>query len=85
MPLSRSLLIPGVMVSHRNVVSGVVLQAAIEGPHLDWKKDRTLAVLPTYHIYGKYAYYSINANERPDLSRPPSCLAWNVNNLHGKV
>ncbi|KAL3476724.1 hypothetical protein BJX99DRAFT_270263 [Aspergillus californicus] len=42
----------GVMVSHWNVVADVVLQAAIEGPHVDWKKDRTLAVLPTYHIYG---------------------------------
>ncbi|KAL4869185.1 hypothetical protein BDV12DRAFT_185404 [Aspergillus spectabilis] len=42
----------GVMISHRNVVADVVLQAAIEGPHLSWRKDRTLAVLPTYHIYG---------------------------------
>ncbi|KAL4884508.1 hypothetical protein BJY04DRAFT_182634 [Aspergillus karnatakaensis] len=42
----------GVLISHRNVVANVVLQAAIEGPHLSWKKDRTLAVLPTYHIYG---------------------------------
>lgn len=43
----------GVMVSHRNVVADVVLQAAIEGPHVNWKNDRTLAVLPTYHIYGE--------------------------------
>ncbi|KAL2834045.1 hypothetical protein BJY01DRAFT_259692 [Aspergillus pseudoustus] len=42
----------GVMVSHRNVVADVVLQAEIEGPHTSWVKDRTLAVLPTYHIYG---------------------------------
>ncbi|KAL4791399.1 putative phenylacetyl-CoA ligase [Aspergillus venezuelensis] len=42
----------GVMVSHRNVVADVVLQAGIEGPYLNWKDDRTLAVLPTYHIYG---------------------------------
>ncbi|KAL4907354.1 hypothetical protein BDW74DRAFT_176127 [Aspergillus multicolor] len=42
----------GVMVSHRNVVADVVLQAAIEGSHIDWRKSRTLAVLPTYHIYG---------------------------------
>lgn len=44
----------GVMVSHRNVVADVVLQAAIEGPHVNWKNDRTLAVLPTYHIYGEF-------------------------------
>jgi acyl-CoA synthetase (AMP-forming)/AMP-acid ligase II len=42
----------GVMVSHRNVVADVVLQASIEGPHVSWTKDQTLAVLPTYHIYG---------------------------------
>ncbi|KAL4981269.1 hypothetical protein BDW68DRAFT_183723 [Aspergillus falconensis] len=42
----------GVMVSHRNVVADVVLQAAIERLHVNWKSDRTLAVLPTYHIYG---------------------------------
>ncbi|KAL4999351.1 hypothetical protein BDV10DRAFT_193772 [Aspergillus recurvatus] len=42
----------GVMVSHRNVVADVVLQAAIESLHVNWKRDRTLAVLPTYHIYG---------------------------------
>ncbi|KAI9374800.1 hypothetical protein BJX61DRAFT_496407 [Aspergillus egyptiacus] len=42
----------GVMVSHRNVVADVVLQAAVESPHVTWRKDRTLAVLPTYHIYG---------------------------------
>ncbi|KAL4822060.1 hypothetical protein BDW67DRAFT_172046 [Aspergillus spinulosporus] len=42
----------GVMVSHRNVVADVVLQAAIESPHVHWRNDRTLAVLPTYHIYG---------------------------------
>ncbi|KAL2809230.1 hypothetical protein BJX63DRAFT_406329 [Aspergillus granulosus] len=46
----------GVMVSHRNVVADVVLQARIEGPHVSWKKDRTLAVLPTYHIYGRPPY-----------------------------
>ncbi|PGH08308.1 hypothetical protein AJ80_07904 [Polytolypa hystricis UAMH7299] len=42
----------GVMISHRNVVAAVVLQSAVDGGHMDWRKDRTLAVLPIYHIYG---------------------------------
>jgi acyl-CoA synthetase (AMP-forming)/AMP-acid ligase II len=54
----------GVMVSHRNVVADVVLQAAIEGPHVNWKNDRTLAVLPTYHIYGE------------SMPKSPSCFEY---------
>jgi acyl-CoA synthetase (AMP-forming)/AMP-acid ligase II len=42
----------GVMISHRNVVAATLLQSLVEGPHTDWRKDRTLAVLPVYHIYG---------------------------------
>ncbi|KAJ5232905.1 phenylacetyl-CoA ligase [Penicillium chermesinum] len=41
-----------VMVSHRNVVAAIVMQTAVEGPHLDWRVSRTLAILPIYHIYG---------------------------------
>lgn len=43
----------GVMISHRNVVSAILLQSRVEGPHVDWRKDRTLGVLPVYHIYGE--------------------------------
>ncbi|KAE8421944.1 putative phenylacetyl-CoA ligase [Aspergillus pseudocaelatus] len=42
----------GVMVSHRNVLAAVMFQAAVDGPHVNWRRDRTLAVLPTYHIFG---------------------------------
>ncbi|KAJ5924905.1 phenylacetyl-CoA ligase [Penicillium verhagenii] len=41
-----------VMISHRNVVAAVVLQAAVENMHVQWDRDRTLAVIPVYHIYG---------------------------------
>ncbi|PLN75173.1 putative phenylacetyl-CoA ligase [Aspergillus taichungensis] len=41
-----------VMITHRNVVAEVVLAGAAEGHHVDWTRDRILAVLPTYHIYG---------------------------------
>lgn len=43
----------GVMISHRNVVAAVLLQAEVEAPHTHWEADRTLAVLPVYHIYGR--------------------------------
>jgi acyl-CoA synthetase (AMP-forming)/AMP-acid ligase II len=42
----------GVMVSHQNVVADVFLQSVVESDHIDWHQDRTLAVLPIYHIYG---------------------------------
>ncbi|KAJ6172556.1 phenylacetyl-CoA ligase [Penicillium chermesinum] len=35
-----------VMVSHRNVVAAIVMQTAVEGPHLDWRVSRTLAISP---------------------------------------
>ncbi|KAL6229528.1 hypothetical protein BDW75DRAFT_245644 [Aspergillus navahoensis] len=41
-----------VMITHRNVVAAVLLQARVEGPHVSWQHDKTLAVLPIYHIYG---------------------------------
>lgn len=43
----------GVMISHRNVVAAVLFQAEVEGFHTHWRTDRTLAVLPVYHIYGR--------------------------------
>ncbi|KAL4889654.1 putative phenylacetyl-CoA ligase [Aspergillus ambiguus] len=42
----------GVMVSHRNVVAGVVLQSLVDGAHVHFARDRVLASLPIYHIYG---------------------------------
>ncbi|KAF9888237.1 hypothetical protein FE257_008806 [Aspergillus nanangensis] len=42
----------GVMVSHRNVVAGVILQSLVEGEHVHFSRDRVLASLPIYHIYG---------------------------------
>lgn len=42
----------GAMVTHSNVVSSLVLQGQVEGPHLDWRTNRLLAILPMYHIYG---------------------------------
>ncbi|KAL2847849.1 putative phenylacetyl-CoA ligase [Aspergillus pseudoustus] len=41
-----------VKISHRNVVAASALQTAVDSGHIDWRRDRTLAVLPTYHIFG---------------------------------
>lgn len=42
----------GAMVTHKNVVASIILQRHVEGAHLDWRKDRFLALIPTYHIFG---------------------------------
>jgi acyl-CoA synthetase (AMP-forming)/AMP-acid ligase II len=42
----------GAMVTHTNFVADIILQRQVEGEHLDWRKDRLLALLPTYHIFG---------------------------------
>ncbi|KAH8667600.1 hypothetical protein BGZ60DRAFT_409612 [Tricladium varicosporioides] len=42
----------GVMLSHLNVVSGLHMVNYLEGQIISWDKDKVLAVLPYYHIYG---------------------------------
>jgi 4-coumarate--CoA ligase len=44
----------GVVLSHSNVVSDLVMLNSVEGRNLRWNKDKILSVLPYYHIYGKY-------------------------------
>ncbi len=43
----------GVMLSHRNIVSNILMLRAGEGGNLSWKSDRIVSFLPFYHIYGK--------------------------------
>lgn len=43
----------GVMLSHSNVVSDLVMLSTVEGKNLRWKEDKILSVLPYYHIYGE--------------------------------
>lgn len=55
----------GVMITHRNVVSAVLLQHDVDRKHIHWSKDRILAVLPIYHIYGEYIFHPIlSANQQ---------------------
>ncbi|RFU27046.1 hypothetical protein B7463_g9289, partial [Scytalidium lignicola] len=42
----------GVMLTHSNVVSNMYQVAYAEQRFLDWRKEKILAVLPFYHIYG---------------------------------
>lgn len=42
----------GVMLSHKNVASNVKMLMAGEHSHLDWRKDKIIAFLPFFHIYG---------------------------------
>jgi 4-coumarate--CoA ligase len=42
----------GAMVTHTNVVAAITLQRHFEEEHLDCTKDRILALLPTFHIFG---------------------------------
>ncbi|KAL9005966.1 MAG: hypothetical protein Q9188_001256 [Gyalolechia gomerana] len=48
----------GVMLSHQNIVSNILMGEVAEGGHLSWNGgpdehgDRLLAFLPFYHIYG---------------------------------
>lgn len=48
----------GVMLSHENVVSNILMGAVAEGGHLTWnggengQGDNVLAFIPFYHIYG---------------------------------
>lgn len=61
----------GAMVTHTNVVVDIILQRHVEGEHLDWRKDRFLALIPTYHIFGKLTFSvphsDIQANEPAGL------------------
>lgn len=43
----------GVMLSHRNIVSNVLILASSIGKSYSWKNDKVLGILPFYHIYGK--------------------------------
>jgi 4-coumarate--CoA ligase len=68
----------GVMLSHRNIISNVLMLNGIDGPNLSWKGgpkgdgDRLMAMLPFYHIYGKRrSFCSYAANKtRLDVLDP---------------
>lgn len=44
----------GGMVTHRNVVAAVTLQSIVDGANISGPEKALLAVLPTFHIYGKF-------------------------------
>lgn len=60
----------GVMLSHRNIVSNILMLAHVEADNLSWNGgpdgmgDRTLAFLPFFHIYGMLWCWT---NERKEI------------------
>jgi acyl-CoA synthetase (AMP-forming)/AMP-acid ligase II len=54
----------GVMLTHRNIVSNIMMLKAGEAGKLSWKGgptgegDKVIAFLPFFHIYGKYYIFS---------------------------
>lgn len=53
----------GVMLSHGNIVSNILMGKVGEGGNLTWQRDRLVSFLPFYHIYGKALSFSF-ANDR---------------------
>ncbi|KAJ5112566.1 hypothetical protein N7532_000611 [Penicillium argentinense] len=42
----------GVILSHRNIVSNVLMVSSSVGKSYSWHKDKLIGILPFYHIYG---------------------------------
>ena len=42
----------GVMLSHRNITSNVLMMFQLDEPHMSWRTDKLLACIPFSHIYG---------------------------------
>ncbi|KAI9787956.1 MAG: hypothetical protein M1816_007356 [Peltula sp. TS41687] len=42
----------GVMLSHRNIISNILMLAHVEGVNIAWDRNSCLAVLPFFHIFG---------------------------------
>lgn len=50
----------GVMLSHSNVASDILMLMVGEGGNLHWSRDSTVAFLPFFHIYGLVCGFSEN-------------------------
>ena len=85
----------GVMLSHENIVSNVMMGRAGEGGNLAWDGgpdgtgDNILAFLPFFHIYGKSSLQA-QSNEpnnigRPYITSPSSDIQRSHNNRHGQI
>lgn len=53
----------GVMLSHSNIVSNLMMLNWSEGSFLKWDEDKILSVLPYYHIYGTVSATYFTSNE----------------------
>lgn len=85
----------GVMLSHLNIVSNILMLRAGEAGNLTWdggldgKGDTILAFLPFFHIYGKISQHStrtrLTARSRTYLSHTPSSLQWPDDRSYGQI
>ncbi|CAI7636311.1 unnamed protein product [Penicillium viridicatum] len=41
----------GAKITHTNLVAQLIIQGHVDGAHINWRHDRFLAFLPTYHIF----------------------------------
>ena len=48
----------GVMLSHSNIISDVLMVRNSVGGSYSWRQDKILGVLPFYHIYGEHSMWS---------------------------
>lgn len=75
----------GVMLTHNNVVSGLLMLNNSEGSIFKWNNDRILAVLPFYHIYGTISILPILVqswliDDRTSMPGTVSCIQWHHHN-----
>lgn len=79
----------GVMLSHLNTVSNIEMLSYVESKEMKSGKDKILAVLPYYHIYGKTSYISSKAhhanNLRFNMPRSPTSPPRPRNPRHASI
>lgn len=85
----------GVMLSHENVISNILMLKAGEGVNLSWHSgynnqgDRILGFLPFYHIYGSYKHLNYVDTKLTDcrayLTCSSSIVQWPRIDRHGEV
>lgn len=78
----------GVMLNHSNTVSNIEMLAAVEGKNMRSGKDKILAVLPYYHIYGQSVHVTFNTSAnllRSNMPHPPTSSSRPRVNSHAII
>lgn len=80
----------GVMLSHTNIISDVLMISGSVGRYYNFKDDKLLGVLPFFHIYGTsslsgYSLLSCHfllTSRRSHWSRTSTFIPWNRSRCH---